>query len=72
VFLEASGARGGPEKLIKMATDQLDRRLWPKALKQRLGPIAKSRPVRTPRLASGLRLCGTDGEPIRRAKPSDS
>jgi len=80
-FLEESGPVG-PEQLIKMATanvaDAYSMRLQPPrqrrhlCLKQRIWAIATACPVRTPRLGScQVRLCGLDGEPVPRAKPSD-
>ena len=39
MFVPASGPAGGPEKLIKMATDQLDRRLQHEAAEKALARI---------------------------------
>ena len=45
LFVPASGPAGGHEKLIKMATDQLDRRLQHEAAENALGPSRQSGPV---------------------------
>jgi hypothetical protein len=70
MFVPASGPAGGPEKLIKMATDQLDRRLQHEAAENALGP-SRQRPCRTARLGLVCACANWTVNLSMRAEPSN-